>query len=268
MIAPILYIPHGGGPMPLLNEPNHKPLISFLQDLPSHWEKPSAIVLISAHWEENTPTITSSPSPGLLYDYYGFPPESYKIKYQAPGSPELANKISQLLSRYSMGPKLDDARNFDHGVFVPLKLMYPEANIPIVQISLVHTLDPAFHMEMGKAMSELSRENIMILGSGSSFHNLEKLMRRDHDTYDKATEFDKWLYEILIMEKEHSITERALIHWKSAPQATYAHPREEHLLPLHVCFGAVKQNDFKPKIIFREDLLGVPMSGFLWTSKN
>ena len=171
----VIYIPHGGGPWPLLGEPRHRDLIDFLENVPSLLVKPSAILVISGHWEESRPTVNSGVAPPLFYDYSGFPEESYRITYPAPGDPLLAGRIVKLLENSGIQAATDEHRGFDHGVFVPLKIMYPEATIPCVQLSLVNSLDPAEHIRVGRALSGLlEEENLLIIGSGASFHNLLK----------------------------------------------------------------------------------------------
>jgi len=136
----VIFISHGGGPLPLLGDEAHQEMVDSLKNLATILAKPSAIIVISAHWEENKPTITSGTNPSLIYDYYGFPKESYEIQYPAPGEPRLAHKMFDLLNKRGIETLLDEQRGFDHGVFVPLKIMFPEADIPCVQLSLVNNL--------------------------------------------------------------------------------------------------------------------------------
>lgn len=131
-LSPVLFIPHGGGPLPLLGNRQHQQLVDFLQGISARIETPSAICVISAHWEEAIATVTSGASPSLIYDYYGFPDDAYTIQYQAPGSPALAQKIFSSLRQNGINARLDAQRGFDHGLFVPLKLMFPDATIPCV----------------------------------------------------------------------------------------------------------------------------------------
>ena len=204
----VLFIPHGGGPLPILGDPHHKKLVKFLENIKSKINKPSSIIVISAHWEEDEVKITSGEKPSLIYDYSGFPEETYKISYPAPGNPELANKIKNLLNAKNINPKLDRERGFDHGVFIPLKIMYPEGTIPCVQISLLNSLDPKEHIEIGKALSSLMDENILILGSGMSFHNLKILLSgSESDDRDNAKnkEFDDWLVNVCAGDKLKNI---------------------------------------------------------------
>ena len=172
----VLYISHGGGPLPLLGDEGHHEMVDCLSDLARTLEKPAAIIVISAHWEENKPTITSGATPSLIYDYYGFPNESYDIRYPAPGDPLLAHKIFRLLNGSGIEAVLDEQRGFDHGVFVPLKIMFPDADIPCVQLSLVKSLNPLEHIRIGKALAGLKDDNVLIIGSGSSFHNIKAFL--------------------------------------------------------------------------------------------
>ena len=156
-----IFIPHGGGPLPILGHQGHKQLINFFKSLSKNLIKPSLIILISAHWEEKIVTITSSDNPKLIYDYYGFPDESYNIEYPAPGNKEYSIKIKNVLEKHNIKAKLDGERGFDHGMFIPLKLIFPDASIPCVQISLLKSLDPKKHIEIGKALKKLANETFI-----------------------------------------------------------------------------------------------------------
>ena len=256
-----MYIPHGGGPLPLMGDPGHHEMVSFLKNLATTVDEPTAVLVISAHWEESIVSITSAHAPSLLYDYYGFPDEAYEIKYPAKGSPELAGCIYELLQADDIDANLDSERGFDHGMFVPLKIMYPKANIPCVQVSLTNTLDPVTHIRIGRALSKLRKENVLILGSGLSFHNLGAF--RQGDAKDVGNEvFEEWLKEtcagggLSTSERIHR-----LIQWSDAPFARYCHPREEHLLPLHVCYGAAET---VAETVFSGTVINKKASGFLW----
>lgn len=238
-----LYISHGGGPLPLLGDPNHSELVAQLRALGERLPRPSAIIVVSAHWEEQVPTVTSGAQPPLIYDYTGFPPESYEIRYPSPGAPELAARVHQALSQAGLEPQQDPERGFDHGLFVPLKLMYPAADIPCIQLSLLKSLDPAAHIALGQALQSLEWDNLLVIGSGFSFHNMRAFFEpatAESDTRNKA--FEDWLTETLSNPDldETKRTER-LINWSNAPEARYCHPREEHLLPLHVCYGLAQR---------------------------
>lgn len=262
-LSPVLFFPHGGGPLPLLGDKGHESMVSFLKEITPDLGKPSAILVISAHWEEDLPTITSGETPALIYDYYGFPDESYEIQYPAPGSPDIATKIHTLLNEHGIDAALDDQRGFDHGMFVPLKIMYPNANIPCVQLSLLKSLDPERHIQMGQALSALRNDNILILGSGFSFHNLRAMMTAEPGQIDPGNEaFEQWLVETCT---DSSINEservKKLSQWEQAPSARYCHPREEHLLPLHVCYGFGQS---AAKLVFNDYLVGKKTSAFQW----
>ena len=237
-----LFISHGGGPMPLLGDPGHRQMVSCLQGIAASIPQPDAILVISAHWEEPTPTITSGSKPALIYDYYGFPPESYAIQYPSPGEPTLAREVQRLLDNSGIAATLDETRGLDHGVFIPLKIMYPQADIPCVQLSLVNTLDPLVHIEMGNALRSLADRRVLIIGSGFSFHNLRAFFSADSaDSRQHNDAFEAWLQNTC---SDRELSEQArreqLIHWSEAPGARFCHPREEHLLPLHVCYGAAQ----------------------------
>jgi len=263
-LAPVMYIPHGGGPLPLFGDKGHLKLINFLSTVSQHFKRPSAILIISAHWEENNPTIINANKHSLFYDYYGFPEESYQVKYPVSGHPDLANEIFQLLEHNNLNPQLDNNRGLDHGVFVPLKLIYPNADIPCVQLSLLNSLDPLDHIKMGKALAELRKKNILIIGSGLSFHNMRALMAYPNNSNDLQNEaFQLWLINTCT-DHDISETERMdkLTSWEKIPSARYAHPREEHLLPLHVCYGMCQN---PAKLIFNDEILGEKACAFLWS---
>ncbi len=259
----VVFIPHGGGPLPLLGDKGHSRLLGFLQDLPAKLVKPSTILVISAHWEENIATITSGKNPALIYDYYGFPEEAYRIKYPAAGDPALADRIFNLLQANGIPAGLDDRRGFDHGLFVPLKIMFPDAAIPCVQLSLINNLDPALHIRIGNALTELRQENVLIIGSGFSFHNLKAFFsENDEASAAKNQAFEDWLIDTCTNANISLIEREArLIDWRQAPFAKFCHPREEHLLPLHVCFGLANST---ARLVFRDEILGKKASGFLW----
>jgi aromatic ring-opening dioxygenase catalytic subunit (LigB family) len=239
----MLYLSHGGGPLPLLGDAGHAEMRTQLRLAAERIGRPSAIVVVSAHWEEEVVAITRGATPELIYDYYGFPEAAYEIKYPAPGAPELAGRILENFKRGEISAKLDDERGFDHGRYVPLLLMYPDADIPCVQVSLHASLDPAEHIRMGTALSGLARDDVLIIGSGFSFHNMRAFAESvTTDTRSMNHAFESWLIDTCtsttINENERH---RRLTHWEAAPHARYCHPREEHLLPLHVCYGAAQR---------------------------
>ena len=258
-----LYISHGGGPLPLLGDPAHNEMVDMLKNVVTVLPKPSAIIVISAHWEAGTPTITAGQHPSLIYDYYGFPKESYEIEYPAPGAPALAKNIFELLKSNGIEAVLDEERGFDHGLFVPLKIMYPDADIPCVQVSLLKSLDPEEHIQLGKALSHLSNENILVLGSGFSFHNLKAFFTLSSNVEQSMNElFEQWLIDTCTS-REISESERKqrLVNWEKASAARYCHPREEHLLPLHVCYGF---SGSPAKQAFTFNIMDKKASAYLW----
>lgn len=235
-----IFISHGGGPMPLLGDKSHNEMIDCLKNLAASFHPPDAIVVVSAHWEEKIATITAGQAPSLIYDYYGFPEASYAITYPCRGEPALAHQLQQLLKDSGIEAKLDEDRGFDHGVFVPLKIMYPDASIPCVQLSLLSSLDPSSHIAIGKALNRLGSQNILLIGSGFSFHNMKAFFSPDTaESRDLNHAFEQWLHDTCAS-TAYSEAERTarLNHWFKAPGARFCHPREEHLLPLMVCYGA------------------------------
>lgn len=260
----ILYIPHGGGPLPLLNDENHHELIRFLTAIPTQIPKPTAIIVITAHWEASSVGISHHPSPGMLFDYYGFPPETYHYSYPAKGDPALANSIHDTLVQRGIPCHQDNERGFDHGTFVPLMMMYPDAEIPVIQMSLQQDLNPALHIQLGEALAEYSAQGMLLLGSGSSFHNLRIPPELADQAPAMSQGFDDWLNQTLLGDQPWDAKATALCQWAGAPHAAFAHPREEHLLPLHVCFGAAKARDLTVSNVFDKPFYGVHVSAFLW----
>jgi 4,5-DOPA dioxygenase extradiol len=260
--AQIVYFSHGGGPLPILGDPGHQKMIDFMTRLPAQLKKPEAILVISAHWEESTATLLGAKSPVMFYDYYGFPDKAYQIKYPAPGSPELADKITEYLKQNNIPSRIESQRGFDHGLFIPLKLMYPQADIPSLQISLIRGLNPAAHIALGKALQELLNENILVIGSGFSFHNMGAFGWEGSGEPDPANDaFQDWLIEGCTGALTQPERDERLIAWEQAPSARYCHPREEHLLPLHVCLG---MSNKPAELIFDDQILGKRSIAFMW----
>jgi 4,5-DOPA dioxygenase extradiol len=260
--AQILYFSHGGGPLPILGDASHRAMIDFMIQFPSRLKKPDTILVISAHWEERIATLMGAPSPSMFYDYYGFPNEAYAITYPAPGNPDLAERIAGLLNQNQIPARIDAKRGFDHGLFIPLKMMYPEADIPALQLSLLRGLEPEAHLALGRGLRFLLDENILIVGSGFSFHNMGAFIweggRRPDDANDG---FQNWLIETCTIPLSQTERQRRLIDWQKAPAARYCHPREEHLMPLHVCVGMA---DKAGTTIFDNHILGKRAIAFLW----
>ena len=260
--AQIVYFSHGGGPLPILGDPGHRAMIDFMQKLPNQLHKPDLILVISAHWEETAATLLGAEKPVMFYDYYGFPSQAYEIQYPAPGSPENAKRIAAILEKNHIPSAVDPKRGFDHGLFIPLKLMYPEADIPCLQLSLVSGLNPAVHLALGRALQELMNENILIIGSGFSFHNMNAFSWESKAALDPGNDaFQNWLIETCTSNLAEDEREKRLLNWAKAPAARYCHPREEHLLPLHVCQGMAGR---PAKLIFDDLILGKRGVAFQW----
>lgn len=260
--AQVVYCSHGGGPLPLLGDPGHQAMIDFMRRLPLQLRKPEAIVVISAHWEEPMATLMGASRPSMLYDYYGFPREAYQITYPAPGAPSLANRIAGLLHASHLSSRIDAERGFDHGLFVPLNMMYPQADIPSIQLSLLADLKPSTHLALGKALRGLIDENILVIGSGFSFHNLNAFSFDGVEEPDPRNDaFQAWLIDVCTGTSSQEDREHRLIDWEQAPHARYCHPRAEHLLPLHVCAGMTQTAG---QLVFDHAIAGKRAVAFLW----
>jgi aromatic ring-opening dioxygenase catalytic subunit (LigB family) len=258
---PVAFIPHGGGPWPFVDigfgdKIELDALAAYLRGLGGIApEKPKAVLAVSAHWEERVPTVMTGARPPLLFDYYGFPKESYELTWPAPGDATLAARVRTLLESAGFATGANAERGFDHGTFVPLKLTYPAADVPTVQLSLKRGLDPAEHLAMGRALAPLRDEGVLIVGSGMSFHNLRAFGPASRAP---AASFDAWLREAVAQEPAERA--RRLTQWASAPAARQAHPREEHLLPLMVAAGAALED--RARLAYDGTILGVRLSAF------
>lgn len=217
---------------------------------------PRALLVVSAHWEASRPTVTTHARPPLIYDYSGFPPHTYALTWPAPGAPELAGQVRDLLAAADIETRADPQRGFDHGVFVPLKLSYPHADVPTVQLSLRARLDPAEHLAIGRALAPLRDRGVLIVGSGMSYHNLRGFGGGSIQPKRHAERFDGWLADVV--QRDPAGRADALLDWEQAPSARYCHPREEHLLPLMVAAGAGE--DAPGTLPFRDEIMGVAIS--------
>ncbi len=258
---PVVFVPHGGGPWPFVEmgfpREDIERLARYLRSVrsvPPH--RPRALLVVSAHWEEPVPTVMTSDNPPMLYDYYGFPPESYEITWPAPGAPHLASRVQELLNDAGVANAADPVRGYDHGTFIPLKLTYPEADLPAIQLSLKSGLDPAEHIALGRALMPLRDEDVFIIGSGMTFHNLRAF--RDPRAAPVAETFDAWLQETMTLNPD-ARNER-LTHWATAPAARAAHPREEHLIPLMVASGAAGEDS--AVVAFNDTFTGLRLSAY------
>lgn len=261
---PTYFIPHGGGPCFFMDwtwgaKDMWVPMAAWLKGLAGDvGATPKAVVVISAHWEEDAFTVAAHPQPPLIYDYYGFPEYTYRLTYPAPGDPGLAHRIRDMLAASGLPAKMDANRGLDHGVFIPFKLVYPEAHVPIVQLSLHKELDPALHLAAGRAIAGLREEGVLIVGSGMSYHNMQGF-RGGRVAKASSEEFDLWLAGA-IESRSWSARAAALTDWSEAPAARACHPREEHLLPLMVAAGAAGEDPGSKS--FSGEVLGVRVSAF------
>lgn len=258
---PAIFLPHGGGPWPWVPSMRtmHGEMASYLSGLISGLStRPTAVLMVSAHWEENAPTVQVSPAPPMFYDYSGFPKETYAVQWPAPGAPDLAGEVESLLAAGGFNAHRDGKRGFDHGAFVPMALANPKADMPTLQLSLLGSLDPVQHLAMGRALLPLREQGVLIIGSGMGYHNLPELMRamRSGKAIEASKYFDEWLIETL--SADSSSRESGLADWARAPMARASHPREEHLLPLHVCAGAAGEDTVS--FPYREVVVGAHLS--------
>lgn len=243
-LMPTWFIPHGGGPCFFMDwNPPHAwdRMAGFLKGLAATLPaRPRAIVVVSAHWLEAAFSVTSGTQPALIYDYYGFPPHTYALQYPASGEPALAARVVDHLTAAGLPAQLDTSRGFDHGVFIPMLLMFPAADIPVVQLSLSTTLDPALHLAAGRALQALRQEGVLIIGSGMSYHNMRGY--GDPRSGPISDVFDAWLTDAV--QAAAPERQQSLIDWAQAPSARLCHPAraEEHLLPLMVVAGAAGQD--------------------------
>jgi len=265
---PAVFVNHGGGPMPIIGDGGRgggpdselaRHLAGLSNELP---ERPRAVLVVTAHWEESPPAVTGGVRPELVYDYYGFPPQAYAphLTYSPPGAPDVAARAAQLLQSAGFEGSRVAERGYDHGTFIPMKIAFPAEDVPITQVSLVSGLDPAAHIALGRALAPLRDEGVLVVGSGMSFHNM-----RTFDVESKQSlAFDAWLQRACTgSEAGPGVGDRRcaeLAGWASAPGGRQAHPREEHLMPLLVCAGAAA--DDACVMNFHSTIFSVPVSGF------
>ncbi len=212
------------------------PLEASLARMPDEiGTRPKAVLMISGHWEAPDFAVMSSPAPPMVYDYSGFPTHTYQIKYAAPGAPDLAVRVKDLITAAGLPSHLDPARGFDHGTFAPMQIMYPAADMPLFQVSLKHGYDVSEHLALGRALAPLRNQGVLIVGSGLSYHNL-RLFGAGAKAPSAA--FDAWLTEA--MEAEPTRRVELLKAWQAAPSARVCHPQEDHLVPLFAAVGAAE----------------------------
>lgn len=264
MTLPTYFISHGGGPWPWMKaelDGAYDGLEASLEAMPQQiGDRPKAVLVISGHWEERDFTVMSNPAPPMIYDYSGFPPHTYRIHYAAPGSPQTAERVRGLIEATGLAARVDPLRGFDHGTFTPLAVIYPDADVPVLQLSMRQGYDPAEHIAIGRALAPLRDEGVVIVGSGLSYHNLRAF---GPQARVPSAAFDAWLDETLVNSQPTDRIER-LIHWEQAPAARQAHPREDHLLPLMVAVGAA-ENDPARCVYRQHDFFGgISVSSYLF----
>ena len=259
---PTWFVPHGAGPCFFMDwQPPHawNRMASFLKGAAATLpQRPQAIVVVSAHWLTSSFALTSGGQPELMFDYFGFPPHTYTLSYPAPGDPALAGRIAAMLGEAQLPSKTNPERGFDHGVFIPMLLLFPDADIPVVQLSLLNNLDPRVHLAAGRALEPLRDEGILIIGSGMSFHNMRGY--GDPRFGPIADAFDHWLVQAVTAAPEER--EEALANWEEAPSARLSHPSgaEEHLLPLMVVAGAAGRDQGQQ--VFSDRVMETRLSAF------
>ena len=236
---PTYFISHGGGPWPWMPE-MRAPMAQLAASLQAIAREigglPKAVLSVSGHWEARRFTAMATARPKMIYDYSGFPAHTYSVQYPAPGAPAVADRIATLLQAAGIDSALDAERGFDHGTYSPLVVMYPDAKVPVLQLSLKLPYDAAEHLAVGRALQPLRDEGVLILGSGLSFHNLRL---RGPQAAAPSEAFDRWLHDTLEHQLPATRSQR-LVAWEQAPAARIAHPSEDHLLPLMVAVGAAE----------------------------
>ncbi|MET4577874.1 DODA-type extradiol aromatic ring-opening family dioxygenase [Ottowia thiooxydans] len=261
---PAFYIPHGAGPCFFMD---WNPVdawdktADFLRSIPGSLPAPpKAILLVTAHWLAPQVTLSGAAQPGMLFDYYGFPPHTYELRYPAPGTPALAERVRGLLAGAHIDAAVDEERGYDHGTFIPLKVAFPDAQVPVLQVSLLGNLDAGAHVDYGRALAPLRDEGVLIIGSGMSYHNMRGY--GDPRSTPISAEFDRWLTETVALPAPER--NARLAHWDTAsgPAGRLSHPAraEEHLLPLHVVAGAAGEGVGRK--VFSDEVMRTMISAF------
>jgi 4,5-DOPA dioxygenase extradiol len=259
--TPAIFVSHGA---PTLAIEAHDPTHVFLQGLGALVGSPKGVLCVSAHWEAPAPTLGAVAQPATIHDFYGFPETLYRIRYAAPGSPALASRAQELLKGAGITAQKDEQRGLDHGAWVPLMLAYPDADVPVVQLSVQSRTDAAHHLALGRALAPLRDEGILILGSGGATHDLRRAMLGPHGADapppPDVVAFEEWL----VTNVEAGATD-TLVDWaNSAPHARANHPTLEHFLPLFVPLGAAAHGT-KGRVLHRRFAYGaLSMAAFAW----
>ena len=257
---PVFFLSHGGGPWPYIDgmREQYAQTTRVFSSLPAQLPaKPTAILVITGHWEAPAFTLSTSAKPPMEYDYHGFPAHTYQISYPAPGSPQLAARIASLLTESGIATQSDAQRGFDHGTFVPVGLMYPDADVPIVMLSLKASYDAQEHIQLGQALQPLRDEGVLIIGSGLTYHNMRGFGRDESTPF--ALAFERYLHGA-IEQQDSAERNRLLAHWEQAPSARQAHPREDHLLPLMVVAGAAGED--RGSTLLVDQIMKIPMASY------
>lgn len=259
---PVYFVSHGGGPWPYVEgmrqmfAKTEREFRALPGRLPT---KPKAVLVVTGHWEAQAFTVSTAEHPPMVYDYGGFPEHTYHVRYPAPGSPELAAKVKHLLSDAGLPAREDPQRGFDHGTFVPLVLMYPDADVPVVMLSMKSTYDPEEHIRAGQALSALRDEGVLIMGSGMTYHNMRGWGRAESAAIAEA--FQSYLGSA-IAQPDWKVRNDMLIHWENAAGARLAHPREDHLIPLMVIAGAAAEDSGRDAFV--DNVYQVPMASYVF----
>ncbi|CAN5319204.1 class III extradiol ring-cleavage dioxygenase [soil metagenome] len=257
---PVFFISHGGGPWPWVDgmrqqfAKTERELIQLPKRLPT---KPKAVVVVTGHWEAPEFTVATAAKPPMDYDYTGFPAHTYKLQYPAPGSAAVSARVDQLLTEAGFKTAHDDQQGFDHGTFVPMALMYPDADVPVVLLSMKSRYDAAEHIKVGQALQPLRDEGVLIMGSGLTYHNMRGFGRPE--STKPATDFEAYLNTAITQPSEEKRNDM-LVHWEQAPAARQVHPREDHLIPLMVVAGAAGED--VGERLFVDLALHIPMTSY------
>jgi len=229
---PAIFVSHGSPTLPL----ERNAATDFLRQLGPSLGRPESILVVSAHWDTARPAVSSAAKPETIYDFYGFPPELYRLRYPAPGAPKLAERAASLLEKSGLRTDIDPARGLDHGAWTSLMLMYPAADIPVTQLSIQSRLGPGHHVRLGDALRPLRDEGVLIFASGGATHNLRELSYQRGNPVPQpwVVEFNEWLADSLLARRKEDLVG----YREKAPHAVRNHPTDEHLIPLFVAFGA------------------------------
>lgn len=257
---PTYFVSHGGGPWPWVEGMRERfaRTEEAFRALPARLPgRPRAVLVITGHWEADAFTVSTAMQPPMEYDYYGFPAHTYQIRYAAPGAPSVAARVRGLLADAGIDSAEDARRGFDHGTFVPLALMYPEADVPVVMLSMKSSYDPAEHIRLGQALAPLRDEGVLIIGSGLTYHNMRGFGQASSTPV--ANVFEAFLNDAITLPDARARNDR-LVHWEEAPGARLAHPQEDHLIPLMVVAGAA--GDDVGHRVFVDHVMSVAMASY------